>query len=383
MSRYDPLLAFVLLAGWSVPASAQIEPFRLHRPGQVVRLNKTIAGTVHDFTDNHDADRRLHSPALGRKRDLYVYTPPGYDGTTPFPAILWLHGLANDEQSFLSVVPMFDEAIRCGQLPPVVIAAPDGSINGHPSVFNAGSFYLCGKHGDYESYIVRDVWEFVKRNFCVRPEREAHLIGGASMGGFGAFNLAFKYRQEFGAIVGILPPLNLRYGDGDGRYLTSYDPNFTTLRETDRPNEIIGRFYGVVLIRARRLTDPVIGRRHPDPTGFVATQNPLEMLDAYDVRPNEFGMFIGYGTKDEFNLAAQVESFLDAAAKRGICPEVVCIPDGRHSLKTALALFPEFSRWVSSRLAPYVPQGYVPAAKPGMVPRTARRAPLLTGLPRP
>src|SRR5205807_3370573 len=143
----------------------------------------------------------------------------------------------------------------------------------------------------------------------------------------------------------IMPPVNLRYGDGNGKYLTHYDPEHTTLRATDRRNEVIGRFYGVLLIRARRLTDPVIGRHYPDPTGFIAAENPMEMLAAYDIRPHEFGMFIGYGTKDEFNLASQVESFLDTAAKRGIRPEVVVIPDGRHNVKTAREMFPAFCQW--------------------------------------
>src|SRR5947208_2747602 len=98
----------------------------------------------------------------------------------------------------------------------MVVAAPDGSINGHPTPLNAGSFYLNGRHGDYECYIAKDVWGFVKANFCVRPERGAHVVGGASMGGFGAFNLGIKYREEFGVIMGIMPPVNLRFGDFNG-----------------------------------------------------------------------------------------------------------------------------------------------------------------------
>lgn len=382
--RFTLFWAAALLAGPVTPASAQWEPFRFHSPNKVADLNKTIAGKVLDFTDNHDCDRRLYSPSLGTKRDLYVYLPPGYDGRRQFPVMVWLHGLGYDEESFLNIAPIFDEAIRAGTFPPVVVAAPDGTISGRPSPFNAGSFYLAGRHGDYEGWIARDVWGFVKANFCVRPEREAHVIGGGSMGGFGAFNLGFKYRQEFGQIVGIMPPINLRYGDCNGKYLTPYDPNNTTLRETNRRNEVIGRFYGVLLIRARRMTDPVIGRHHPDPTGFIASENPMEMLAAYDIRPDEFGMFIGYGTKDEFNISAQVRSFLDTAAKRGIRPTVVVIPDGRHNVQTAKEMFPEFSRWMCGQLAPYVPPGYEPTAVPDVAPQAAvRRRPLLSLLPRP
>ena len=382
LARWVAAVLVVLAAAG--PASAVGDVLKLRSRNKVHDLNKAIGGRLLDFTDNHDCDRRLYSPTLGTKRDLYVYLPPGYDGRTQFPAMLWLHGFGYDEKSFLNVVPRIDEAVRSGKLPPMVVAAPDGSISGNPSPFNAGSFYLAGKHGDYEGYVARDVWEFVKANFCVRPEREAHVIGGASMGGFGAFNLAFKHREEFGHIVGVMPPVNLRYGDGRGKYLTPYDPNDTILRETDRRNEVIGRFYGVLLIRARRMTDPVIGRHHPDPTGFIAAENPMEMLACYDVKACEFGMFIGYGTMDEFNINAQVESFLDTAAARGIRPCVVVIPGGRHSVKTAIEMFPDFCRWMSGQLAPYVPPGYVPPPGPNVPPRAAlRRLPVLGWLPRP
>ena len=49
-------------------------------------------------------------------------------------------------------------------------------------------------------------------------EREAHALMGASMGGFGAFNLGIKYRCQFGIIVGFFPAVNLRWEDCHGHY---------------------------------------------------------------------------------------------------------------------------------------------------------------------
>ena len=72
-----------------------------------------LAGQIVDYTHNHGTDRRIWSNALGQARDLYVYLPPGYDPSQKYPAIVWLHGFMQDEQSFLwnQVVDSIDQAI--------------------------------------------------------------------------------------------------------------------------------------------------------------------------------------------------------------------------------------------------------------------------------
>src|SRR5258708_4750330 len=75
----------------------------LPRPFELNRVNRQLAGHIVDYTKNHGADRSLWSPALGQRRDMYVYLPPGYDPSKHYPLILWLHGFSQDEHSFLTV----------------------------------------------------------------------------------------------------------------------------------------------------------------------------------------------------------------------------------------------------------------------------------------
>ena len=340
-------------------APASEYPLHLIGPNKLERVNAKIGGRVCDYTFNHGVDRRICSKALDEKRDLYVYVPPGYDGKTQFPFMLWLHGFGHDEKNFLTFVPYLDEGIRTGALPPMVIAAPDGSFKARPAIFNTGSFYLNSKAGRYEDFIVDDIVGFAVKNFAIRPEREARVIAGASMGGYGAYSLGFKHKELFGNIAGIMPSLSMRYLDCNGHYNTHYDPDCVSLRTEFPRNEVIGRFYGVILIRQRRMLDPLFGRHNKeDVFATLSANNPIELLETRNVQPDDYKLFIGYAGKDEFNLDAQAEHFLDVAGKRGVRPTVLKVDDGHHNVKTGVRMFPEMARWLKPLVGPYAPANY-------------------------
>ena len=46
----------------------------------------------------------------------------------------------------------------------------------------------------------------------------------------------------------------------------------------------------------------------------MSRDNPIEMLDTHDLKEGELDMLVAYGRKDEFNIDAQVESFLAVPA---------------------------------------------------------------------
>jgi S-formylglutathione hydrolase FrmB len=323
--------------------------------GELDRVNRHIHGQVVDYTHNHGADRRIWSDALGQPRDLYVYLPPGFDPCRRYPLVLWLHGFAQDEQSFLLYVAgPLDEAISTGKLPPVIIAAPDGSLGGSPGLTSAGSFFINSDAGRFEDFIMHDVWDFVTAHYPVRPEREAHVLAGVSMGGGGAYNLAIKYRNRVGVVLGIFPPVNWRWLDCHCRYFSPFDPCCWGWRTQFPPREVVGRFYGVVPIRLGRVMEPLYDKDH-DRLERVSLENPIEMLDRLDLHQGELAMYIGYGGKDQFNIEAQVESFLYRARQRGLTIAVDYIPDGKHDLRTALKLLPGVLAWLTAQLAPYAP----------------------------
>jgi S-formylglutathione hydrolase FrmB len=303
-----------------------------------------------DHTHNHGADRRIWSPTLGQKRDLYVYLPPGYDPGRCYPVLIWLHGIFQDEQEFPEYgLPAFDAAIASGQLPPLIIAIPDGTLTGRVSLFAPYTFLLNSKLGPFEDYIVNDLWAFLTEHYPIRPERQAHLVGGFSGGGFSAYRLAIRYRQRFGVVFAFSAPLNVRWVDCHGRYMSKFDPDCWGWREKVRGHEVVARFYGVVTFRMGQFVHPLFGSG-PEAIAALSANNPIEMLEQYDIRPGELPMYLAYGGKDEFNVPAHAESFLYRAAQRHLQVTVDFDPEGRHSTALVRKTLPGLLAWLASQL---------------------------------
>lgn len=363
MFRFGPVarcLFGAIVASTVAPGMGSAKP--LFQKNQLQMVNCKLHGQVLDFTRNHGHDHRLWSAALCSKRDLYVYLPPGYDGVKPFPLLIWLHGFSQDEQSFLSFAPIFDEAIASGKFPPVVLAIPDGSIRGKTSMINAGSFFLNSNAGRFEDFIMSDVWPFLFENFALRPEREAHAFAGASMGGFSAFNLGIKHRDQVGVVAGILPLLNLRYADCHGRRFANFDPDCQGWVECYRPFAYSGRIMHIIPVFQARAMRPLTTR--PPARDYISSENPIEMLHAWNVQTGELAMWVGYGTRDAFNVDAQSEGFIWHAQQRGIVVDASVICRGAHDRITAKKLFAPLSQWLGQRLGPYAPSASIILSAP-------------------
>jgi S-formylglutathione hydrolase FrmB len=318
---------------------------------QLQHANRRLHGQVVDFTHNHGVDRRVWSPALRQKRDLYVYLPPGFDPAKKYPLAIFLHGAAQDELFFLQTqVEEFDRAMVEGRMPPAIIAAPDGSVKGKPTLLQPASFWANSRAGCFEDYLMIDVWNFLMCNFPIRPEREAHALVGASMGGSAAFAQAIKHRDRIKLAIGFMPLLNLRYVNCHGRYRTHFDPDCFGMRAQFRGYEPLGRRRFVVL-RFNDLFAPLFGRGDAGVAG-LSSINPLELMERTELRNGELDLYIAYGCRDEFNVPAQVDSFVYAARQRGIELTVACDPHGKHDLTTGKRLMPGAIAWAGPRVPP-------------------------------
>lgn len=150
----------------------------------------------------------LVSAALGGQRKPFlVYLPPSYN--TPagknkrYPTLYLLHGSPGKDIDWVAGGKATDSAdalISTGQIPELIMILPDG--NGRP-----GSTTEWGNSSDnkqlIENYITTDLVKYVDQHYRTIPDNAHRAIGGLSMGGFGATNIAIHHPDVFGYVISL------------------------------------------------------------------------------------------------------------------------------------------------------------------------------------
>jgi S-formylglutathione hydrolase FrmB len=341
----------VLLILWPVlPVQAQ-----LRSQVNLDRLNRRLSGRVIDYTHNHGVDRRIYSPILGQKRDLYVYVPPGYSPCRSYSLILYLHTAYVDETSFVASQRIFelDEKMRTGAVPPALVVIPDGLIEGLDRRRSPHSFFINGRFGRFEDHLLYEVLPFVHAHYPVRPDRQSRAILGASAGGFGAASIALRHPEIFGSVATVGAPLNLRYSTCRGDTLENFSPMTYRWKRHYDPDEIVGKFYfGLKRVHASKYISPVFGDDPPGVSARIRAVNPADVLLTTRPRPGYPAMYVNYGGRDNWNFDAEAESFLWLARLQGFPVDAEVDPAGRHNLRYFRDNHAPAFLWLARHLAP-------------------------------
>jgi S-formylglutathione hydrolase FrmB len=143
----------------------------------------------------------------------YVYLPPGYGSEgRRYPVLYMLHGAggSKDEWPAYGLVNDVDRSIVSKDIRPLIVVMPQGDAGYWVNWVDAGP-----RWGDY---VTRDIRRQVDATFRTLPDPAHRAIGGLSMGGAGALQLAFTHPDIFGAAGGHSPSLHL----DDGTFSTIY-----------------------------------------------------------------------------------------------------------------------------------------------------------------
>ncbi|NLX27300.1 MAG: esterase [Lentisphaerae bacterium] len=122
-----------------------------------------------------------HSDVTKGERELYVYTPPGYDRTKTYPVLYLVGGSGDLPSNWVydgRVNFMMDNLLAEGKAIPMVIAIPNNQVlhRNHPQHTEL-TFKL------FEEEMRKHVVPLVEKEYSVRKDPKGRALSGLSMGG--------------------------------------------------------------------------------------------------------------------------------------------------------------------------------------------------------
>jgi S-formylglutathione hydrolase FrmB len=163
-----------------------------------------LAVTVFAPADQHGArveHINVQSQAVSRELGVSVVVPAKTKPRGERPLLVFLHGRGGSDDTFTGNEAVYEGLARLGRRAPI-LAFPDGGDH---------SYWHDRREGKWGKYVMREVIPTVVERFGVDPRRVG--IGGISMGGFGAYDLALLHPRRFCAVGGHSPALWFEAGE--------------------------------------------------------------------------------------------------------------------------------------------------------------------------
>jgi len=135
------------------------------------------------------------SKILGNSVSYCVALPPGYEasGNKRYPTFYFLHGLFEDERSWLDRggEQIWESLTAQGDLTNFIVILPSGGR----------TFYVNSQDGRerYEDFFIQELVPEIDRKYRTLARASERGIGGVSMGGYGALHLAMRHPDVFGS----------------------------------------------------------------------------------------------------------------------------------------------------------------------------------------
>lgn len=142
----------------------------------------------------------VFSKSMQKNISNIVIKPNTYNKNKKLPVLYLLHGAYGNFTDWIKKVPEIKEYADTYQM---IIVCPDG---------NPFSWYFDSpmiKSMRYETYISSELISAIDKNYYTLTSRESRAVTGLSMGGHGAYYLAFKHKNIFGAAGSMSGGMNL------------------------------------------------------------------------------------------------------------------------------------------------------------------------------
>ena len=144
--------------------------------------------------------KKYLSKALGGWREMYVYTPPGYDQSTEkYPVMYLLHGGGEDQRGWATQGKtdlILDNLIAEGKAKPMIIVMLDGNVGGTGGIAGFNENVL----KTFENELKNAAIPFVESNFRVRTDSKNRALAGLSMGGMQTLYAGIRNNDLFSSL---------------------------------------------------------------------------------------------------------------------------------------------------------------------------------------
>ena len=312
------------------------------------------------------------------ERPLWLYLPPGYDGSTQrYPAIYVTLGYgghvamwANRMPYRMTYLESADEVFASGRAPACILVFVDGWTK-----YGGSQFVDSPGTGPYHSYLCDEVVPWVDAHYRTIAAPASRAITGKSSGGFTAMITAMLRPDLFGTLAThagdalyelcYLPEFAkaaryLReYGHDIGNWWTDFDARASTRSFAKEADNTLLMMLGISACysatsdgRAELPFDPRTGELRPHLWQRWLDWDPVRMIDTYaDALRSQQAIWIDAGKRDEWFLDLGAEAFRAGLERIGVPAERIAFElfDAGHGgidYRYPLAL-----AWLAERLA--------------------------------
>jgi enterochelin esterase family protein len=164
------------------------------------------------------------SKTMNATRNIYVYTPPGYETSTArYPALYLMHGAGGSESSWVTAGRanlILDNLIAEARAKPMIIVMPYGRA-GQSTTFGPAPVVVPEdqKNLTFPNDVVPDVIEFAEKNYRIAPGADNRAIAGLSMGGNQTLIIGLNHLDLFHYVGAFSPVIMNANADQDFKTL--------------------------------------------------------------------------------------------------------------------------------------------------------------------
>ncbi len=180
---------------------------------------------------------QYNSRSLGTRRQMRVYTPPGYSPDRKYPVLYLLHGIGGNDLEWTRAChadSVIDNLLADGKIQPMIVVFPNGnaSVTAEASAAGRGPDMAGGARGGadavpegrgagrgagrgfgargdfggwgtpFENDLMNDIIPLIESRYSVYDDRYHRALAGLSMGGGQTLNIGMAHVETFAWVGG-------------------------------------------------------------------------------------------------------------------------------------------------------------------------------------